>query len=457
MKPPPMKPVPLRRLGVLLAFAMSFVLSLSVSAILIVNARIATRNEIDTAYELATAYLDQFRGRLTGPQAMEEALNLSRQFDMLRHVHAEVRAPDGKLLSAPQGAESDGPPGWFLVLLGQTEQETTAYVTNYPNILGRLILRSDMRDEAAEVWQDFRAILAAILAMSGVAVLTTFLVLHLVQRRLKACNRTLDAIRQGDLNSDLPPQPLREIETLRRGIHALGSDLGRRRAENRLLQQRLMTLSESERRDVASDLHDGLGPLLFSLRMSVATAEDMLARAAQAPDGLTAEMAAEMAVIRRNVEGVQLILRSIIYRLRPMVDAGTSLADVLNDCAAAFSELTPGVCMRLDMAPVARVPIGESETLAILRFVQESALNAVRHGGAARIDLNVSTAPGGLRVEMRDDGRGPDPDRGPSHGQAGIQDRAEALGGTYERPVRDGCMTRTALTLPHRDCKEAAA
>lgn len=447
------RPVPLRRLGVGLAFGMSLVLSLSVSAILVLNARIATRNEIQTAYELASAYLDQFRGRLTGPGAMEEALNLSRQFDMLRHVHAEVRAPNGKLLSIPQAEDDTAPPGWFFWLLGQTEQETTAYVTNYPNILGRLILRSDIRDEAAEVWQDFRAILAAILAMSGVAVLATFLVLHLVQRRLSACNRTLDAIRGGDLSADLPPQPLEEIETLREGIRALGSDLGRRRAENRLLQQRLMTLSESERRDVACDLHDGLGPLLFSLRMSVATAEDLLERASPPATALTSEMTA----IRRNVEGVQLILRSIIYRLRPMIDAGTSLADVLTDCVAAFSELTPGVQMRLDMAPLANAPCGESETLAILRFVQESALNAVRHGGAERIDIRVLPAPGGLRVDMRDDGRGPEPGRGPSHGQTGIQDRAEALGGTYERPVREGGMTRTALILPCRDWKEAAA
>lgn len=452
-----MRAVPLRRLGVAFVLGTSLILSLGVAAILIANARVATRAEVGTAFEMASAYLDEFRGRLSsGPRAMEEAAALARQFDQLRHVHAEVRAPDGRLLSPLLPTDgSEAAPGWFLWLVTGPSRQTSAFVTHYPNVLGTFMLETDYRDEAAEVWSDFRSVLAVILAMCSIAVIATFTVLHLVKRQLADCNRMLAAIRQGEFGTTLPRQRLAELEELAVGIRALAGELGQQNAENRLLQQRLMTLSDTERREVASDLHDGLGPLLFALRTATAEAQALLAAGVQTgAQAAPGPLGTEVAAIAHHVEALQAMVRSVIYRLRPMIHAEARLGDLLAEFAAAFAELSPQVRLRLNLGPAAALPCGETEGLAILRFVQESALNAVRHGGAGRIEIVADLAGASrvsspaLRIELCDDGRGPKAGAAPSYGQSGIMDRARALNGWYQPPQRLDGVTSTMLILP---------
>lgn len=79
------RPISLLGLGLLFSLGLSLGLSAIVAGILVLNARNATRDEVNTAFGLATAYLEEFRGRLqAGPRPMEEALALARQIDLMR-------------------------------------------------------------------------------------------------------------------------------------------------------------------------------------------------------------------------------------------------------------------------------------------------------------------------------------------------------------------------------------
>ena len=455
------RPVPLRRLGLVLTLGLSLGLSAVVAGILILNARHATRDEVNTAFALATAYLDEARGRMQiGPQPMEEALAFARQIDLMRHVRAEVRGADGHLLS-PRGPEPEddaAPPVWFQRLLAAEPREASAHVTRYPNTLGTLTLIADYRDETAEVWSDFRSVLMVILGMSVVASVATFLILNLLHRRLEDCDAVLRAIRAGDFTAAPPPQRLAELDDLATGIRALAADLGAREAENRRLQQRLMTLSDSERRQLASDLHDGLGPLLFALGTAASEARAIARRGAALAEGGAEEKAAllaELDAVGAHAQSLRGMVRGVIYRLRPMIEADASLGELLAEFAAGFAEVAPEAEVRLELDGSAEIACGESAGLAILRFTQESALNAVRHGGADEIVVSATlgAGPSGedwIHVELSDNGRGPAPGAAPSYGQAGILDRAHALGGDYRRPERRAGRTRTSLSLPLR-------
>lgn len=457
--------ISLRRLGLVFLLCLSLVLSAVVTGILLLNARNATRDEVNTAFALADAYLDEFRGRLAvGPRPMEEALSFSRQINVMRHVRAEVRGVDGHLLS-PRGPEpeaSEAPPEWFLKLVAGEPREALAPIGRYPDGLGAVVLSTDYRDEAAEIWRDLSAVLGVILGVCAVASLATFLVLHLVHRRLRACDRVLRAIRAGDFSAPPPPRGIAELDDLADGIGALASDLDAREAENRLLQQRLMTLSDSERRQVASDLHDGLGPLLFALRTAVSEARSIARRSGEVAAGGTVvengDLLGELDAVAAHAEALRGMVRGVIYRLRPMIEADASLADLLADFAAGFAEVAPETMVRLELGSGAHAACGETAGLAILRFAQESALNAVRHGGAGAITVAaaVERRPDGARwveIDLRDDGRGPAPGAAPSYGQAGILDRARALGGEYRRPERREGWTRTRLSLPLADAE----
>jgi signal transduction histidine kinase len=95
--------------------------------------------------------------------------------------------------------------------------------------------------------------------------------------------------------------------------------------------------------------------------------------------------------------------------------------------------------------------------LSAYRIVQEALTNTLRHATARRADVTLSFGPDDVRVEVRDDGRGPADDdglgRGPGqghgHGLVGIRERVKIYGGEMSagRTPGGGFLLRARLPL----------
>src|SRR5512138_992393 len=79
----------------------------------------------------------------------------------------------------------------------------------------------------------------------------------------------------------------------------------------RAMASHLLTIQESERKRIASDLHDGLGQSLNMIRFNLAETEGLLA------DGLVDEMRESLARLKRNINGVIDEVRNAAMNLRP--------------------------------------------------------------------------------------------------------------------------------------------
>jgi signal transduction histidine kinase len=80
------------------------------------------------------------------------------------------------------------------------------------------------------------------------------------------------------------------------------------------------------------------------------------------------------------------------------------------------------------------------------RVVQESLTNVLRHARATAVAVTVTREDGGVRVEVRDDGRGaPDAAVPDGHGLTGMRERVSAVGGRLDAgPAVDGGWRVTA-------------
>ncbi|MFJ2033871.1 sensor histidine kinase [Streptosporangium sp. NPDC087985] len=89
--------------------------------------------------------------------------------------------------------------------------------------------------------------------------------------------------------------------------------------------------------------------------------------------------------------------------------------------------------------------------VTVYRLIQESLTNTLRHAGATEARVRLSWSPDSLRIEVTDNGRGPQPTGGKGgHGLIGMRERVTACGGTvWTGPGRRGGFTVTA-TLPIR-------
>jgi len=91
---------------------------------------------------------------------------------------------------------------------------------------------------------------------------------------------------------------------------------------------------------------------------------------------------------------------------------------------------------------------------AVYFCVLEALQNVGKYADATRVDVRLSTAPGELRFEVSDDGRGFDPATTPQgSGLTNMRDRLEALGGSLQVRSRPGQGAMVAGRLPVGDAR----
>jgi signal transduction histidine kinase len=107
-----------------------------------------------------------------------------------------------------------------------------------------------------------------------------------------------------------------------------------------------------------------------------------------------------------------------------------------------------GAVLELDLDKRVEVPTEWEDALP--RIVREAVANAIRHGGARTVSLQLSNSDG-VCVRVSDDGQGfdvtePQPDG--SFGLTSMRERAEALGGEFRVSSTPGEGTSVEIALP---------
>jgi two-component system sensor histidine kinase UhpB len=255
----------------------------------------------------------------------------------------------------------------------------------------------------------------------------------------------------------LPRPKARELAAITDRFNALAGALDTLRSENKRLNHRLVTAQDDERRRMALDLHDEVGPSLFGLK---AHATSIATIAGSLPDAAEREVKERVHDLLAIIEHLQVLNRSLLNRLRPMalghIPLGDLLSELLHDRArqhpeAAFS-FRPG---RLASG------YGDSIDLTLYRCVQEGLTNAIRHGKGRAIEVALgevderlaqADAVSRLVLTVRDNGRGIDPDTPLGFGLQGMQERVQALGGTcaIEGAAGRGTCVRIIIPVPQR-------
>ncbi|MEM9533669.1 MAG: ATP-binding protein [Pseudomonadota bacterium] len=185
-----------------------------------------------------------------------------------------------------------------------------------------------------------------------------------------------------------------------------------------------------ERQRLMRDMHDGLGgqltSLLVRLRRGRAGRGEALIEVGQALDDLRLIVAS----LDHAEENLGIALGAFRERMEPRLrEAGVSLTWRLDGTAAA---------RQLEVASM----------LHVLRFLQEACSNVLRHANATHIELALTAQPDGLlEISVADNGDGIDPKAPAGRGLKNMQERAERLGGTFERR-HTGKGTRVAARFP---------
>jgi signal transduction histidine kinase len=91
-----------------------------------------------------------------------------------------------------------------------------------------------------------------------------------------------------------------------------------------------------------------------------------------------------------------------------------------------------------------------SVEVGLYRVAQEAVGNSLRHAGARRVQITLTTTPSSVRLVVEDDGRGFEPHQAPTgrFGLAGMNERIGLLGGVLHIRSAPGAGTQIEATVP---------
>ncbi|WP_442756901.1 histidine kinase [Methylocystis sp. JAN1] len=402
-------------------------------ALLILHAGARVNAEVEAATGLARDLAQATLPRIeTSKNPEAELAGLLEDAQRLRHVRVTVEGKAGPATQSEKRA-----PDWFSALVFRAPAPA-----RFDTPLGAIGIAASAADEIAEIWTE---IVWLAIGATAVAVVAFAIVSYAVSRALSpigALSGALRRLEQGDHAVRAPADGPPEFVAIGERINALAATLERLDGENHRLMRRMIHVQDEERRDIARDLHDEIGPFLFTVRAGLGA----LARKAKTPGAEPARLAEDCEKIDAQVAALQQVNRRILGRLRPAALEEMGLADAIEALARSWRETRADVEIALSLDG-ARGAMDEITALTAYRVAQEGLTNAFRHSGARRIDVALSRDGDRLRVEVSDDGAGLPETAAGGLGLRGMAERVGALGGTLSMSNRPDGGARLAATL----------
>jgi two-component system sensor histidine kinase UhpB len=275
-------------------------------------------------------------------------------------------------------------------------------------------------------------------ALLGLSIVLVLLVnMLMLRRRFSPLDRLIErveAIDPADPSEFEAPKDDEAVEEIDRLAASFRKMLGRIDEERKRSGRAVVRAQEEERRRLARDLHDEVNQSLTAI----------LLRLEALNQNSPPKVADELTEVKRLVNQAMDELLKLSRQLRPSALDDHGLTSAIASQVRRFSSQT-GVRaeMRTHGLPAKLEP---DQEIAVYRFAQEALSNVAQHADASNVEVDMSGNGDGLRVKIRDDGRGFDSDvERDGTGLLGMAERARLVGARLD--VRSRPNGGTALTF----------
>ncbi len=442
----------------------SLVAAITAAILIVYNAKRATEVEVAAALELAERLV---REVLEHPQgAGSEVLQLADiplRIGNLRHVRILVTNADGGRAALLPMAASNAVvgdqvavPRWFTSIVRVEDVRREMQVVSGGRHIGSVIIVGHASDEIGEVWQDTRSLGLVALVLGLIVLAILYLALGRVLHPLTNLANGLRELEKGQFRHRLSRPNVQELADITDRFNALANRLGAAKVDNEHLNHQLVTVQDDERRQVATELHDELGPCLFGIKANVASLERL---AGSLPDNVAGQVRERTATIDEIADKIQTMNRSLLNKLRPMALNHLPLAEVITGLLAEFQRHGPTPKISLTVGRLAD-RYDDPVNITIHRCIQEGITNVLRHAEARSIDVALGEQPATsqqsehpgqrtvLQLSIKDDGRGFALGTARGLGLTGMEERVRALVGNFSITNQPGGGTRLEISIP---------
>lgn len=432
-----------------LLFIVTIILLINFAAagyFMIQNARHALAQEMASSTQLAKGLLINALPTLRFSNDLSERLTLI--VDSVRHTR-HIRAWFEDMHGQPLigGEDQSGffnkpnAPDWFIRMM---EPEAVAFrrlITKGSQSFGYLVVEADPSDEVNEVWQDIQTLFWLGIFFLVLILVLIYLALRQGLKPIAELSEALAYLEQGDFTARVDTSAVKELNPIQIRFNHMASVLEKTMVENHALAGNMLSLQESERRDLARELHDELAPCLFGIRVDLGEIERM------ATENNLPLIEEKVISVKTITNHIQSLVRKMLSRLRPMTLDDLGLAEALRDMLHNWRDRQPEIDWEWDfVGDFHHLP--DTLQVTIYRVVQECTTNCVRHADASHVKVEVRREEESIKVAVTDDGRGLDPNAVRGFGLIGMRERVSALGGRIAFDTEEGHGLQVRVLIP---------
>jgi two-component system sensor histidine kinase UhpB len=433
----------------LLITALLAILTLAGGTYVVRKARDDIREETLSTLVLTDHFLDAeiaVLGERWAIHGFEAPLFKLQELGRIRHLSVKFYDNRGVLVeSNGAGSRKPAAPAWFgaVIRFASPPLRSATRIVKFNEVpVGRLVIAADPTYETDEMWSTSRGLLTLLLTFF---LFVNTLVWWAASRALRPVERILLALgdlRRGNLAARLPQFDLPELSRISIGFNHMASTLEESVTENQRLTRRLLETQETERTNLARELHDEIGQCVSAIHADAAAIRNR--------GGESVRESAEAIV--EVTSHIKQIVRGMLQRLRPPVLEGLGLAPALRQLVGAFRHRNAQILCTLQATGELQ-DIDDEVGIAVYRVIQECLTNIAVHANArnASVVMQGDTAaadPRLLHVTVADDGVGfflNSVNHG--FGLTGIRERVKVLGGSCEIVTEPGRGTRVVVPV----------
>jgi two-component system sensor histidine kinase UhpB len=445
--------------------AINLLAALLAGAVSILNTRTATQVEIEASLEVAQRFAAATIKDLAAENKLSELDQvLPLELRQLRHVRILFMDASGQLTMVsprPDEAKRQDVPNWFAALVRPQAVGRAVRVVALQGA-NPVILIGEPADEIAEAWKDFSSLAVVWLALNALILAVLYLVLGRLLDPLAHLSKGMLSLEEGQYATRLALPKVKELAILTERFNTLAGALDTARDENSRLYRQLITVQEEERREIANELHDEAGPCLFGITANASSIQNL---ANQRPDSRTGEISRRVGEILSIAERLKLLNRALLKKLRPVPLGRVKLVELLDELIAGFQRRHPDVHIAASFGKLAET-YGETIDLTLYRCIQEGITNAIRHGKAGALAVDLSEVPvqrgnggraagGRVTLSLRDDGTGIARATPKGFGLTAMTERVRSLGGSCSIESAPAEGTTIRVDIPVESTRKA--
>jgi two-component system sensor histidine kinase UhpB len=388
------------------------------------------------------------------------ASRLDAEMANVRHVAVRVFDPTGQPIrisplpvTPASGEARERAPDWFVRLVQPDIETHSLNIVEGGQHVATVLITGVPDDEIAEAWELLQVMGLLWLGAIGLMTIGLYFILGLILDPLAKLASGMRELEDGHYGFRLQPPRVRELAAIAGNFNTLAAALDKANAENSRLYRQLIAVQEDERREISRDLHDEFGPCLFGIMAGTAAIER---HAKHLPPPDAAPILACVQEIVQVSDHLKSLNRALLNRLRPVALGRSTLDELITELIATFKRRHGDIRFEQGLHDLPST-YGEAIDLALYRCVQEGLTNAIRHGQAMNVAVEIFESRGdagrSVNVKVTDDGAGIQQSASMGYGLSGMRERVRVLAGslTIEPNAPRGTIISVAIPLTDKE------